>query len=47
MYSKVNTELVMRCFNVGKIVWQKVAVGTWGEDTVNQLVAYIQESNPV
>jgi len=46
VYSKVNTELVTLYFNVGKIVSEKVAVGTWGDGTVNELAAYIQEKQP-
>ena len=41
-FSKVNEELVLLYFNVGKIVSSKVAGGIWGEGTVDELAGYIQ-----
>lgn len=40
-FSKVNAELVLLYFNVGKIVSSKVADGIWGEGTVDDLANYI------
>jgi DUF1016 N-terminal domain len=45
-FSKVNAELVLLYFNVGKIVSIKVANGVWGEGTVNELANYIGERMP-
>lgn len=45
-YSKVNAELVNLCFNVGKIVSEKVSLGVWGNSTVNDLAAYLKGKNP-
>jgi len=41
-YQKVNEELVSLYFNVGKIVSFKVTSGTWGDNTVDQLAAFIE-----
>jgi hypothetical protein len=41
-----NTTLVTLYFNIGKIVSQKVAQGTWGQGTVQQLADYIQIEMP-
>ena len=41
-FSKVNAELVLLYFNVGKIVSEKVATGSWGENTVEELAEYIK-----
>jgi predicted nuclease of restriction endonuclease-like (RecB) superfamily len=46
VYSKANAELVMLYFNVGGVVSAKVAVGTWGDSTVNELAAFIQRKQP-
>jgi predicted nuclease of restriction endonuclease-like (RecB) superfamily len=40
-YSKVNAELVLLYFNVGKIVSEKVSQGVWGQGTVDELAAFI------
>ncbi len=40
-FGKVNEELVLLYFNVGKIVSVKVADGIWGEGTVDELANYI------
>ncbi|MES2776288.1 MAG: PDDEXK nuclease domain-containing protein [Bacteroidota bacterium] len=45
-YSKVNSELVLLYFNVGKIVSEKVANGVWGQGTVDELAAYIALKMP-
>ena len=41
-----NTALVTLYFDIGKTVSQKVAQGTWGEGTVQQLANYIQSEIP-
>lgn len=46
VYSKANAELVMLYFNVGSVVSAKVAVGTWGDSTVNELAAFILGKQP-
>lgn len=46
VYSKANSELVLLYFNVGKIVSEKVNVGKWGENTVQQLADFIQSKEP-
>jgi len=40
-FSKVNAELVLLYFNVGKVVAHKVSQGIWGENTVDELAKYI------
>lgn len=40
-FSKVNAELVLLYFNVGRIVSAKVAAGAWGDNTVVELSKYI------
>lgn len=45
-FSKVNGELVLLYFNVGEIVSDKVAMGVWGEGTVNELANYIAAKMP-
>jgi hypothetical protein len=45
-FSKVNAELVLLYFNVGKIVSSKVADGFWGEGTVDELANYINVKMP-
>lgn len=45
-FSKVNAELVLLYFNVGNIVSDKVAAGIWGENTVGELAAFIQNKFP-
>jgi hypothetical protein len=47
VYSKANAELVTLYFNIGKIVSKKVLAGNWGDGTVNDLVDYIAEKQPV
>ncbi|MFW0738852.1 PDDEXK nuclease domain-containing protein [Flavobacterium sp. T12S277] len=41
-----NTALVTLYFDIGKTVSQKVAQGTWGQSTVQQLADYIQTEMP-
>lgn len=41
-----NTALVTLYFDIGKTVSQKVAQGTWGQGTVQQLADYIQTEMP-
>jgi predicted nuclease of restriction endonuclease-like (RecB) superfamily len=41
-----NTALVTLYFDIGKTVSQKVAKGTWGQGTVQQLADYIQSEIP-
>ncbi len=45
-FSKVNVELVLLYFNVGKIVSSKVAEGVWGEGTVDELAKFINAKLP-
>lgn len=45
-FSKVNIELVLLYFKVGKIVSSKVAEGVWGEGTVDELATYINMKMP-
>jgi hypothetical protein len=42
----INTALVTLYFDIGKTVSQKVAQGTWGDGTVQQLADYIQAEIP-
>lgn len=44
--NKVNEELVLLYFNVGRIVSIKVSSGTWGEGTVDELANYIVSKLP-
>ncbi|MES2446473.1 MAG: PDDEXK nuclease domain-containing protein [Bacteroidota bacterium] len=46
VYSKANAELIMLYFNIGKMVSERVAVGNWGDGTVNDLADYITEKQP-
>jgi len=46
IYSKVNSELVLLYFNVGKMVSEKVNAGNWGENTVQELADFIQSKVP-
>ncbi|MBK8487091.1 MAG: hypothetical protein IPL48_04810 [Bacteroidetes bacterium] len=45
-YQKVNEELVLLYFKVGKIVSEKVTEGSWGDGTVNELAAFIEKKIP-
>lgn len=45
-FSKVNAELVLLYYHVGRIVSEKVAAGTWGDGTVNELAGYIAHHIP-
>jgi len=45
-FSKVNAELVLLYFNIGKIVSSKVADGIWGDGTVDELANYIAVRMP-
>ena len=40
-FSKVNEELILLYYNVGKTVSLKVANGAWGDNTVNELADFI------
>lgn len=44
-FQKVNEELVLLYFKVGNIVSEKVAAGTWGDNTVAELASYLQKNN--
>ncbi len=46
IYAKINAELVLLYFNVGKIVSEKIEVGNWGENTVNELANFILSHYP-
>jgi predicted nuclease of restriction endonuclease-like (RecB) superfamily len=43
-FSKVNAELVLLYFSVGKVVAEKVANGVWGEGTVDELALFIEKN---
>lgn len=45
-FSKVNAELVLLYYHVGRIVSEKVAAGSWGDGTVNELAGYIGHHIP-
>jgi predicted nuclease of restriction endonuclease-like (RecB) superfamily len=45
-YSKVNEELVLLYFNVGRIVSEKVSSGFWGDGTVDELANFIVAKMP-
>lgn len=45
-FHKVNEELVLLYFKVGGIVSAKVAEGTWGDNTVDELASYIGSKYP-
>ncbi len=45
-FQKVNEELVLLYFTVGKTVSVRVAEGTWGDKTVDELSAYILNRFP-
>lgn len=45
-FAKVNAELVLLYYNVGKIVSQKVKDGVWGESTVDELAKFILSKMP-
>ncbi len=45
-FQKVNQELVMLYFNVGRLVSEKVSDGIWGDGTVNELARFIQNKYP-
>ncbi len=45
-YQKVNEELVLLYFNIGKIVSEKVSAGFWGDNTVDELAIYIEQHYP-
>jgi predicted nuclease of restriction endonuclease-like (RecB) superfamily len=42
-FQNVNEELVRLYFKVGNIVFDKVAAGTWGDNTVNELASFLQQ----
>jgi predicted nuclease of restriction endonuclease-like (RecB) superfamily len=45
-FYKVNEELVLLYFNVGKILAEKVSQGNWGDKTVDELAKYIETKLP-
>ena len=45
-YIKVNTEMLLLYFNVGKFVSDKVSQGVWGQGTVDDLAAFIAMKMP-
>lgn len=45
-FYKVNEELVLLYFNVGKILAEKVSQGNWGDKTVDELAKYIESKLP-
>lgn len=45
-FQKVNEELVLLYFKVGKLVSEKVLTGTWGESVVEELAVFIQANYP-
>lgn len=45
-FHKVNEELILLYFRVGKLVSEKVSAGIWGENTVEALAGFIQEKCP-
>ena len=45
-FHKVNEELVLLYFKVGRFVSEKVTAGKWGENTVQELANYIQAQMP-
>lgn len=46
VYAKANSELVLLYFNVGSIVYEKVSLGNWGDNTVQELADFIQSKLP-
>jgi predicted nuclease of restriction endonuclease-like (RecB) superfamily len=42
-FQNVNEELVCLYFNVGKVVSDKVASGSWGDNTVDELAFFLQQ----
>lgn len=45
-YAKVNAEMILLHFNVGKVVSEKVNAGNWGENTVQELANLIASRQP-
>lgn len=45
-FQKVNEELVLLYFKVGSIVSAKVSAGVWGDNTVEELTAFISSRYP-
>src|ERR1035437_3438624 len=45
-FYKVNEELVLLYFNVGKIVSERVSLGNWGDKTVEELARFIEIKYP-
>lgn len=45
-FQKVNEELVLLYFKVGSIVSAKVSAGVWGDNTVEELAAFISSRYP-
>lgn len=46
VYSRINSELVLLYYNVGGVVSEKVILGNWGDDTVQQLSNFILSKIP-
>jgi predicted nuclease of restriction endonuclease-like (RecB) superfamily len=46
VYAKINAELVLLYFNVGKIVSEKIEISHWGENTVKELATFILSYHP-
>ncbi|MEX2569425.1 MAG: PDDEXK nuclease domain-containing protein [Cyclobacteriaceae bacterium] len=42
-YAKVNEELMLLYYRIGKFVSEKVSQGNWGDKTVEELAGFIQE----
>ncbi len=45
-FAKVNAELIMLYFNIGKIISQKVESAQWGTAVVDELAQFIKENHP-
>lgn len=45
-YAKVNEQLVLLYFNTGNIISQKVQLGNWGDNTINELAGHIEARFP-
>ncbi|MCH8486900.1 MAG: PDDEXK nuclease domain-containing protein [Candidatus Cyclonatronum sp.] len=45
-YQKVNEELVLLYFNIGRMVSEKVEAGSWGDGSVNELATFINNRFP-
>ncbi|MEX0966644.1 MAG: PDDEXK nuclease domain-containing protein [Bacteroidia bacterium] len=45
-FAKVNEELVLLYYQIGRMVSKKVAEGSWGDKTVDELAGFIQDKIP-